>query len=429
MKTLRHLHFASALAILSVGACSLPESKVRCTPPGPALSQGALALEGAVGIPLVTLDGKGLERARTRQFTCPKSWGGEAKQLKYSSRRFLTLPIRTVVDKGAVPPSGDKHDFFSIGRYFWPNAQTADGLPWVRRDGDVNPTGFSELYDKQASDDMFSAVAILGQGYFFHGEEAMVARAAEYVTKWFVDPATRMHPNLNFAEGVPGKAFGRAQGIMAFSKMVDLLDALALVQDSPSWTPEVASGLRAWISEFYVWLGTHPNALREGEARNNHGTYFDAQQAALALYLGKQDEARAIVEAAKERRIATPIEPTGLQPFEVERANSWFYSTFNLRGLMDLAAIGERVGVDLWRYETADGRGIRKALDLLVAVVQGTEPWPYAGEVEEGRIYELLLRASKAYGEPRYAQIAEALPAVDESEERSRRILRLLWAY
>src|SRR5262249_30092855 len=38
----------------------------------------------------------------------------------------------TVVDKTLTPPSGDKHDYMSLARYWWPNPQTADGLPYVR---------------------------------------------------------------------------------------------------------------------------------------------------------------------------------------------------------------------------------------------------------------------------------------------------------
>src|SRR5262245_38542596 len=38
----------------------------------------------------------------------------------------------SVMDKSIVPPSGDKHDFMSLSRYWWPNPNTPDGLPYVR---------------------------------------------------------------------------------------------------------------------------------------------------------------------------------------------------------------------------------------------------------------------------------------------------------
>ena len=37
--------------------------------------------------------------------------------------------------------SGNPHDYFSEGRYWWPNPQDPDG-PYIRRDGMSNPNNF-----------------------------------------------------------------------------------------------------------------------------------------------------------------------------------------------------------------------------------------------------------------------------------------------
>ena len=79
----------------------------------------------------------------------------------------------------------------------------------------------------------------------------------------------------------------------------------------------------------------------------------------------KRNVAQAFVKAAGDRRIAVQIAPDGSQPLELERTKAWSYSVGNLAGLMALARIGEHVDVDLWQYETKDGRSIRKALDFL----------------------------------------------------------------
>ena len=57
------------------------------------------------------------------------------------------------------------------------------------------------------------------------------------------------------------------------------------------------------------------------------------------------------------------------------RTRSWHYSACNLTAFFNLAMLGERVGVDVWTYQSADGRSLRKALDsfvLFAASVPGT---------------------------------------------------------
>ena len=41
--------------------------------------------------------------------------------------------------KEKTPSSGDKHDYMSQARYFWPDPAKPDGLPYINRDGISNP--------------------------------------------------------------------------------------------------------------------------------------------------------------------------------------------------------------------------------------------------------------------------------------------------
>ena len=105
------------------------------------------------------------------------------------------------------------------------------------------------------------------------------------------------------------------------------------------------------------------------------------------------------------KRIAVQIEPDGRQPLELERTKGWSYSIMNVRGLMQLARLGEHVGVELWHAHTADERGIPAALDFLVPFATGERPWPYEqlnGFRPEGAV-TLLRRAAVQYPDGPYA--------------------------
>jgi hypothetical protein len=156
----------------------------------------------------------------------------------------------------------------------------------------------------------------------------------------------------------------------------------------------------------------------ESDSENNHGTFYDVQVASYALFLDRPEVAREVVEAAKEKRIARQIEPEGSQPLELERTKAFSYSVGNLAGLMSLARVGEHVGVDLWRYETADGRSIRRALDYLTPYGLGQKKWPYQqiNGFDASIYYPLLRVAAVKYPDAPYRELAAKIPAVDAAD-------------
>jgi hypothetical protein len=123
---------------------------------------------------------------------------------------------------------------------------------------------------------------------------------------------------------------------------------------------------------------------------------------------GERELARRIVESAKAKRIGRSIEPDGRQPEELERTKGLHYSVFNLSALAVLGRIGQQVGVDLWTYESADGRSIRRALDFIVPYLAGDKEWPHE-QIEEIDIgasdMGVFYLAATRYGNPGYRQV------------------------
>lgn len=330
-----------------------------------------------------------------------------AAKVRDDADRALKLAPLSVTSKEMTPPSGDKHDYMTLAPYWWPNPNTPNGLPYIRRDGERNPQ-IRKIQDHKYFDEVMSGSYALALGYYVTGDERYAQHAAELLRAWFLDPATRMNPNLQFAQGVGGINNGRGTGLIETRGIGKIVDARALLQGSKSWSSSDQAGVEKWLSDYLAWMHDSKNGHDEAAAKNNHGSWYDAQVAALALGTGKPEIAKQILEQAKTKRIAFQIEPDGREPLELARTKSWGYSVMNLSALFQLARLGDRTGVDLWHYCTADGRGIRAALDYLLPVARGERKWT-TKQIEPLRAADLaplLLEAAVRYNEPAYRDAA-----------------------
>ncbi len=362
------------------------------------------------------LEGNVLAANREKARAGDRAQAAALARLEREAREALRDGAFSVVHKEPTPPSGDKHDYLSQAPYFWPNPKTTNGLPYIRRDGERNPE-IGKISDHRELDRMADAVETLALAYYFTGEEADAGKAAELLRAWFFNPSTRMNPNLQYAQFVPGVNTGRGIGLIETRSLARVVDAVGLLAGSKAWTGEDQRSLQRWYGRFLDWMQTSRNGRDEAAAKNNHGTYYDMQAVSFALFLDQRELATNLVKAALQKRIAVQIEPDGRQPLELVRTKAWGYSVGNLSGLMLLARLGENVGVDLWHYQTADGRSLRAALDYLVPFALGEKKWPHAqiGGWPPQMLYPLLRKAAVKMPGPNDAQLLTKLPPMEES--------------
>jgi hypothetical protein len=238
-----------------------------------------------------------------------------------------------------------------------------------------------------------------------------------------------MNPNLNYAQAIPGITEGRGIGIIDTAELVGVVDACRWLEKSSAFGEADRKRMKEWFGAYLDWMLNSSNGKEEAAARNNHGTYFDLQAAAFALYIGRRDAARKIVEEARGKRIAVQIEPDGRMPLELSRTRSFSYSVMNLRGFFDLADLAGEVDVDLWRFRTSDGRSLRKALDYLAPYMDAARKWPeqqIGGGITPALRLELavlLRRTSRAFAEPKYEEMTKAAAGEEWEAHRA----QLLW--
>lgn len=325
------------------------------------------------------------------------------------ANRYLKQEPESVMDKTKVPPSGNKHDYMSIAPYFWPDPSKSNGLPYIRQDGKVNP----EAKNEENTDHLrlgrtIERIEALSLAYYFTHDKKYSDHAAKLIKVWFLNPATQMNPNLNFAQAVAGKNDGRSEGILDARRMGIVIDSANLLGNSDDFTAANQKALMQWMTTYYEWLFKSQLGKEEHAAPNNHGTWFDVQTAHLALGLGKKDDAKKIIETARTKRVNTQIEADGKQPLELARTASFSYSCMNLDAFFKLASLGDYAGVDLWRKSNKDAHSLRKALDFLVPYIdQPPAKWPYKQikEIDESNMLPVLRLAAIAYDAPEYEAI------------------------
>lgn len=343
--------------------------------------------------------------------------------LKAAEEALATEPP-TVTDKKGHPVTGNLNDYYTQAPYLWPDPSKSDGLPYLPKDGVINPESRNpDFVDYSRGQEIGHLVESLALAYYFTGEESYAAHAARCLRVWFINPATRMNPHLQFAQAVPGRNEGRYIGMIEAGGVVQAVDAAGLLDGSTHWGKDDRAALEIWIADFLDWFMNSEYGREESQMRQNHGTMFDVRVVRMALALGQHDLAREKLESVKENRIARQIEPDGAQPMELRRTKSFNYSGMNLTGLIELATLGEWVGVDLWNYETADGRSIRRALEFLRPYVEevpvGWPPrfWNYKQIVPF--LPEILApafrMASVGYQDEKYEAIVSQFPGFRES--------------
>lgn len=282
----------------------------------------------------------------------------------------------TVTAASSPRSAGGIHDFYSEGDYWWPDPVHPGG-PYVQRDGMTNPDNF--VAHRLAMIRFSKIIGALASAYKLTGDKKYARQAMVHLQAWFINEGTRMNPSLNFAQAIQGRFTGRGIGIIDTIQLLEVSQGTLVMEKALS--REVVSGTKQWFGAYLDWLMSHPYGKDEMNAQNNHGTCFVMQVAAFAKLSGNEKLTAFCRDRYKTVLLPQQMDPDGSFPRELSRTKPYGYSIFNLDAMTTLCQILSTPADNLWKYETADGKSIRKGIAYLYPFVKDKSKWPLKPDV------------------------------------------------
>lgn len=342
----------------------------------------------------------------------------DRKRVIADANRYLAAPPVTITASHSDRSPGGPHDFFSEGDYWWPDPKNPGG-PYIRRDGESNPQNF--VAHREAMIRLSIVVPALAIAWKLTGERRYAAKAREHAVAWFIDPATKMNPNLQYAQAIHGVSTGRGTGIIDTIHLVEVTRALGALRDSGVWASGEYAAIEDWFRAYVQWMTTSKNGIEERDAKNNHGSCWVMQVAQFAAFTGNRDNMRYCAARFREKLIPDQVASDGSLPLELSRTKPYSYSLFNMDVLATICQILSTPSDSLWSFATPDRRGMKKVIAWMAPFIADKSKWPKPPDVEYFTNLPVrqpsLLFGGIAYGQPQWIKLWKKLnpePAVPE---------------
>lgn len=297
--------------------------------------------------------------------------------LKKAEWALRQAPV-TVTAESSLRSAGSKHDFFSEGDYWWPNPKSVDS-PYAQKDGMTNPDNF--VAHRHAMIRFSRIVGALASAYRLTGKDQYVRAALSHCKAWFVDTSTLMNPNLLYSQAIKGRFTGRGIGIIDAIQLMEVVQGLAVMEDANTMDKNILEGSKKWFGQYLQWVTTHKYGIDEMNAVNNHGTCWVMQVACFAKFTGNQRLMKFCRERYKSKLLPGQMSLDGSFPREIKRTKPYGYSIFNLDAMATICQILSTKEDNLWNYQTADGRSIKKGIEFLYPFIENKKKWPYREDV------------------------------------------------
>jgi hypothetical protein len=328
------------------------------------------------------------------------------------AKAFLrSIPV-TITAAFCDRSAGGKHDFYSEGDYWWPDQENPGG-PYVQRDGQSNPENF--VAHRNAMVRLSEMVATLTSAWLLTDEPVYAEKALEHLNAWFVDTVSLMNPDMLYAQAIFGKVTGRSIGLIDAYHLVEVAQSVKVLSDGGAISNDEAAKIKAWFSKFLKWMTTHEYGIQEMNAKNNHGTCWVATAASMAVLTENRQVIEWCIDRFKNILLPGQMADDGSFPLELERTKPYGYSLFNLDAFCNVAQILSTEDENLFKYETKDGRSLKRGVDFMYPYIKNQSAWPFKRDIyiwdEWPVCHPALLFTGLAYDSKEYIDTYLSLPA------------------
>lgn len=339
------------------------------------------------------------------------------------ANKFLKASPITVTDAISERSAGGIHDFFSEGDYWWPNEEDPQA-PFERRDGLSNPGVFSD--HRLAVVNLSESVATLTSAWIITKEQKYTDKVLQHLNAWFVDTATMMNPNMLYAQAIYGRHTGRGIGLIDAYHFVEVAQSLRILIEHGAIDMRSADAVKSWFADFLNWMNTHPYGVKEMNTKNNHATCWLATASSFAVLTQNDDLIDLYRKRFKEVLLPRQMADDGSFPLELARTKPYAYSLFNIDAFCNVAQILSDEECNLWKYNTADGKSLKKGLEYIYPFIKNKDLWTLSPDVniwEEWPVcHPSLLFGAFAYNNKDYLDLYLSMDKYPTHQEVKRNL-------
>ncbi len=327
----------------------------------------------------------------------------ERDRVLTEAKDALKRPIETITTRKSPRKDGDPHEYYSELSF----AQS-DLVPRTARSFRDHATLLRQFSN---------SVATLTAAYVLTHEDAYALRAGQHLYAWFVQPETRMNPQLAFAGFDPREksAVGQPSGIIDAVPLAEIARSMSFLVDTAALSPPDFETTHQWFASLLEWMNTAREPVIAREAKDRTASAWLLLASAISRSLRNSAVLDACTHRFRKPTLRNQITAGGVFPREIVTAFPFRNTLLNFELLTAACQLLSTSFDPLWQYELEDGPGMRAVVALLFPVLQDRAKWPY---VADPMFYNDLparraglLFAGRAFQRPEYVELWRVTPA------------------